>query len=320
VEIILKTHCLAVLPLITEPPVRETMFAKSEKLGNSDPVRTSLQKLLDIAASPNLLGPLPLKEEKTLTLSGRWRSAKMPAGLKKEKMMRYVVDEPLTAFAEAFRSVKLTVDISGSIRDQKVIGITSTLPNEGKSTVASNFAQSIALAGKKVILVDGDLRNPTLTRALARDAKAGWKEVLAGMVDLQKAISLDGGTNLAFLPAVIGQRSAYTNEILASDAFRVLIDNLRSIYDYVIIDFPPLAPVVDVRAALHVVDSFLYVIEWGKTGRSLVERQLAAAPELHERLLGVIFNKTNVKLFERYESLGYYHKQYYGSYGYSNLN
>ena len=59
----------------------------------------------------------------------------MPAVLKKEKMMRYVVDEPLSAFAEAFRSIKLTVDISGSIRDQKVIGITSTLPNEGKSTV-----------------------------------------------------------------------------------------------------------------------------------------------------------------------------------------
>jgi succinoglycan biosynthesis transport protein ExoP len=89
-------------------------------------------------------------------------------------------------------------------------------------------------------------------------------------------------------------------------------------FDYIVIDFPPLAPVVDVRAALHVVDSFLYVVEWGKTSRHLVERQLEAAPELRERLLGVILNKTNVKLFERYESLGYYHKQYYGSYGYTS--
>jgi succinoglycan biosynthesis transport protein ExoP len=317
VETILKTHCLAVLPLITEPQQREKLASKSEEPGNSDPVRTSLKKLLDIAASPSLLGPLPL-ETKASTLSDRWRNAKMPAILKKEKMMRYVVDEPLSAFAEAFRSIKLTVDISGSIRDQKVIGITSTLPNEGKSTVSTNLAQSIALAGKKVILVDGDLRNPTLTRALARDAKAGWREVIAGKVDLQEAIFLDEATNLAFLPAVIGQRSAYTNEVLASDAFRVMIDKLRTMFDYVIIDFPPLAPVVDVRAALHVVDSFLYVVEWGKTSRSLVERQLEAAPELHERLLGVILNKTNVKLFERYERLGYYHKQYYGSYGYTS--
>jgi polysaccharide biosynthesis transport protein len=318
VETILKTHCLAVLPLIMEPQAGENMFAKSEKLGDSDPVRTSLRKLLDIAASPSLLGPLPL-ETKASTLSDRWRNAKMPAVvLKKEKMMRYVVDEPLSAFAEAFRSIKLTVDISGSIRDQKVIGITSTLPNEGKSTVSTNLAQSIALAGKNVILVDGDLRNPTLTRALARDAKAGWREVIAGKIDLQEAICLDGVTKLAFLPIVIGQRSPYTNEVLASDAFRVMIDKLRTMFDYIVIDFPPLAPVVDVRAALHVVDSFLYVVEWGKTSRNLVERQLEAAPELHERLLGVILNKTNVKLFERYESLGYYHKQYYGSYGYTS--
>jgi succinoglycan biosynthesis transport protein ExoP len=232
--------------------------------------------------------------------------------------MRYVVDEPLSAFAEGFRSIKLAVDISGSIRDQKVIGVTSTLPNEGKSTVSSNFAQSIALAGKKVLLVDGDLRNPTLTRALVGDAKAGWREVLAGNADLANTVCLDGETNLAFLPAVIGRRSAYTNEVLASDAFRVLVDNLRSIYDYVIIDFPPLAPVVDVRAALHVVDSFLYVVEWGKTSKSLVERQLAVAQELHERLLGVVLNKTNVKLFQRYETTGYYDKQYYGSYGYTD--
>ena len=318
VETELKTHCLAVLPLLTEPQPSENIDSKSENPGNSDPVRSSLQKLLDIAASPNLLGPLPL-ETKAGTLTDRWRNAKMPAVLKKEKMMRYVVDEPLSAFAEAFRSIKLTVDISGSIRDQKVIGITSTLPNEGKSTVSTNLAQSIALAGKNVILIDGDLRNPTLTRALARDVKVGWREVIAGNVDLQKAIVVDQATNLAFLPAVTGQRSAYTNEVLASDTFRVMIDNLKTIFDYIIIDFPPLAPVVDVRAALHVVDSFLYVVEWGKTSRSLVERQLAAAPELHERLLGVILNKTNIRLFERYESLGYYHKQYYGSYGYSNL-
>lgn len=319
VETILKTHCLAVLPLIMEPRQHGDMVSRRKDPGGSDSARTSLRKVLDIAASPNLLGPLPAA--KAQTLSDRWRNAKIPAVvLNKEKMMRYVVEEPLSAFAEAFRSIKLTVDISGSIRDQKVIGVTSTLPHEGKSTVSSNLAQSIALAGKKVILIDGDLRNPTLTRALAGDAKAGWKEVLAGKSDLAKTTRLDDETNLAFLPAVIGQRSAYTNEILASDAFRILIDNLRSTFDYVIIDFPPLAPVVDVRAALHVVDSFLYVVEWGKTSRALVERQLAIAPELHERLLGVVLNKTNVRLFERYESLGYSHQQYYGGYGYSNAS
>ena len=314
VEDVLKTHCLAVLPLLTEAqPDKETVSRSKHPNINTDPglsktVRTSLQKLL--VGSPDLPhgtkgGFAPGK-------------ASTPAGLKKEKLMRYVVDEPLSAFAEAFRSIKVTADISGSIRNHKVIGVTSTLPREGKSTVSSNLAQSIAHAGNKVILVDGDLRNPTLTRSLAQDVKVGLMEVLAGKVGLQEAVCFDEETNLAFLPVVLGPRSPYTNEVLASDAFRQLLDNLRKTFDYIIIDFPPVAPVVDVRAALQVVDSFVYVVEWGKTKMSLVERQMAAAPELHERLLGVILNKTNVKLLERYEGLrgGYYHKKYYGRYGY----
>ena len=156
-------------------------------------------------------------------------------------------------------------------------------------------------------------RRGTNTVLTSIDVQSG-----TGKVGLQEAVCFDEETNLAFLPVVLGPRSPYTNEVLASDAFRQLIDNLRKTFDYIIIDFPPVAPVVDVRAALQVVDSFVYVVEWGKTKMSLVERQMAAAPELHERLLGVILNKTNVKLLERYEGLrgGYYHKKYYGRYGY----
>ena len=83
--------------------------------------------------------------------------------------MRHVIDEPLSAFAEAFRSIKVAADISGS----HVIGITSTVPGEGKSTVSSNLAELIAHAGKRMIVLDGDLRNPALTRALAPNAKVG---------------------------------------------------------------------------------------------------------------------------------------------------
>lgn len=317
VEGVLNTHCLAVLPLLTEPQPPKQAVSETQTAGGSDQVRTSLQKVLEIVGAPNIPPPRATKGSFSLD---RWRDASIPALLTKEKMMRYVVDEPLSAFAEAFRSIKVTADISGSIRNHKVIGVTSTLPKEGKSTVSSNLAQSIAHAGKNVILIDGDLRNPTLTRSLAPHVKAGLREVLAGKASLQEVTCLDSATNLAFLPAVMSLRSPYTNEILASDAFRQLIDNLRKTYDYIIIDFPPVAPVVDVRAALQVVDSFIYVVEWGKTSMVVVERQMAAVPELQERLLGVVLNKTNVKLFERYEGLyaGYYHKPYYGRYGYTS--
>lgn len=238
----------------------------------------------------------------------------------KREFLRYVVEEPLSAFAEALRSVKVAADINRDIKDNRVIGITSTVPKEGKSTVSSNFAQLIAHAGKRAILVDGDLRNPTLTRSLMPDAKVGLLEVISGRVPLASAISIDEQSGLAFLPAVIETRLLHTNEILASDALKRLVETLRKSYDYVIIDLPPVAPVVDVRATTHIVDSYIYVVEWGKTGINLVQHQLASMPEVHSRLLGVVLNKANLKVLERYEYYygSYYHKKYYSRYGYGS--
>ena len=164
--------------------------------------------------------------------------------------------------------------------------MTSTLPQEGKSTVSSNFAQSVAYGGKNVILIDCDLRNPTLTRSLAPSAKTGLIEVLAGKIELQDAICVDGVTKLAFLPVVLRSRLLYSNEILASDVFKRLIDDLRKKYDYIIIDLPPIAPVVDARAAAHVVDSFIYVVEWGRTKVSFVQRRLDSVPEISRSYVG----------------------------------
>jgi succinoglycan biosynthesis transport protein ExoP len=228
--------------------------------------------------------------------------------------MHQVIDEPLSAFAEAFRSIKVAADISGSRKNNKVIGITSTVPGEGKSTVSSNLAQLMAHAGKQVILLDGDLRNPSVSRSLASNSKAGLLEVLDQRVALADAIYKDERTGLDFLPAVVGSPIAHTNEILASEAFKNLIDSLRKVYDYVIIDFPPIAPVVDVRATTQIIDSYIYVVEWGKTRTNLVQHQLQNFPELVDSLLGVVLNKADVSVLQRYETYygRYYYKNYYG--------
>jgi len=236
----------------------------------------------------------------------------------KREFLRYVVEEPLSSFAEALRSVKVAADINRDIKDNRVIGVTSTIPKEGKSTVSANLAQLIAHAGKRAILIDGDLRNPTLTRAMVPDAKVGLLEVMAGKIALSGAILTDEKTGLDVLPAVIEPRLLHTNEILGSDALKRLIDGLRKSYDYIIIDLPPVAPVVDVRATVNIVDCYVYVVEWGRTGINLVQHQLAGMPEIHNRLLGVVLNKANVKVLERYEYYygSYYHKKYYSRYGY----
>ena len=233
---------------------------------------------------------------------------------------RQVVDEPLSAFAEGVRAIKVATDISRSIKQNKVIGITSSLPNEGKSVVATNFAELIAQGGSKVILIDGDLRNPTLTRRLVSKPDVGLLQVIGGKCELRQAIYFDSQTHLAFLPAVIESRLAHSSEILASEAFGRLIDQLREVFDYIIIDFPPLAPVVDVRATTNIVDSYVFVVEWGRTRIKMVQRQLDSAPEICDRLLGVVLNKADTKMLNRYEDYYgsyYYKKDYYAAYGYT---
>ena len=284
VEQILKTNCLTVLP---------TVKGINSPTSASDGTQNSAAKRIGSA------------KEFNRKISG---------------LFRHVIDQPLSAFAEGFRAVKVAADISGSIKKNKVIGVTSSLPHEGKSIVASNFAELIAHAGRKAILIDGDLRNPTLSRRLVSKADVGLLEVIGGKIELREAIYTDNLSGLAFLPAVIESRLAHSSEILASEVFGQLIDGLRKSYDYIIIDLPPLAPVVDARATTNIVDSYVFVIEWGRTRINMVQRQLGSAPEIFDRLLGVVLNKANVKILERYEGYYgryYYKKNYYARYGYT---
>ena len=119
------------------------------------------------------------------------------------------------------------------------------------------LAQLCANAGARVILVDCDLRKRSLSRDLAPDARRGLIEVLMEAVTLDEVILSDPSTKLSFLPAVVTSRLVHTSEVLASAAMKRLFSRLRESYDYVIVDLSPLVPVVDVRAATHLVDAYI---------------------------------------------------------------
>ncbi|MCA1433517.1 polysaccharide biosynthesis tyrosine autokinase [Bradyrhizobium sp. BRP20] len=233
-------------------------------------------------------------------------------------LLRYVVDQPLSRFSEAIRSLKVSLDINSIVRENRVIAVTSALPNEGKSTISVNLAQLMAHGGARVILIDTDLRNPSLSRALLPTAKIGLLEVIAQKAPLEDACTLDPETSLSVLPVVVTSKLLHTNEILASKAMRELIATLKTKFDYVVLDLPPMAPVVDVRVTPSFVDSYVFVIEWGKTKADVVMHNLRASPAIHEKLLGVVLNKADTKLISRYESYQgrYYYQKYYSRYGY----
>jgi len=210
----------------------------------------------------------------------------------------------------------LAIDLDPTKTPSKVVGLTSTLPHEGKSTIAASLAQLLANSGKRVIVVDCDLRNPSLTANLAPNASAGITDILLSARPLKDTIWTDPETSLDFLPGK-GAPVSSTSDILCKDETKKLFDQLRATYDYVIVDLPPLAPIVDVRVTTALIDSFILVVEWGRTKSGVVEHALNHAPNVHDALLGVVLNKTDIKAMKRYASQfgAYYNDEHYIRYG-----
>lgn len=225
---------------------------------------------------------------------------------------------PLSRFAESIRAVKLAIDLNQSLSSNKIVGITSSLPNEGKSTIAASLAQLIAHAGKRVIVVDCDLRNPSLSANLAPTATSGLIEIISGAKQLDEATWHDKSTGLTLLPIAKKGPLFHTSELLSAEPTRALFDKLRASYDYVIVDLPPLAPIVDVRATTALVDCFVLVVEWGRTKIDVVQHALHTAPNVSEAILGAVLNKTDMNMLKRYDSYhsDYYNTEHYGRYGY----
>lgn len=229
-----------------------------------------------------------------------------------------IVESPFSAFAEAIRSIKVAIDLSPGRTGCKIIGFTSSLPNEGKSSIAVAVARLAAHAGARALLVDCDLKNPSLSRSLSPMAPSGLLEVVRGESTVEKTLWLDQATKMSFLPAVTKSRMAHSSEVLASEQTRAFFDSLRESYDYVVLDLPPLMPIVDVRASTRLVDSYVYVVEWGKTRVDFVEQALNSARGVYEHLLGVVLNKVDLRSMGRYDGGdSYYNHGQYHRYGYS---
>ena len=229
-------------------------------------------------------------------------------------MTNYVSRQPLSSFAEALRGAKVAADITLDAHGSKVIGVISCLPSEGKSTVSSNLSQLLALQGAPTLLIDGDMRNPGLTRSVARHASSGLVEVLMGEQRIEQAMMSDPDLpGLRVLPAAIKSRISHTSDLLTSQHMQRLLMLAREKFSYVIVDLPPVAPVVDVKAFASRVDGFVFVVEWGKTSRSLVKSILSANPAIREKCLGVVLNKAEMdqmKLYRAYGSSDYYYSSY----------
>jgi succinoglycan biosynthesis transport protein ExoP len=213
-----------------------------------------------------------------------------------------IVHSSFSRFAEAIQSIKLAADLLLPENSSKVIGLTSALPNEGKSTIAANFARLIARTGARTVLVDCDLRMSGVTKMLAPDANAGITEVIAGQSSLDETMWNDELTAMKFLPCRTGSKHVHPAEILGSDSARKVFRSLRESYEWVIVDLAPLGPVIDTQSTAGLLDSYVLVVEWGQTKCTIVSRALESAKDVNERLLGVVLNKVDLAQLQNYDS------------------
>jgi polysaccharide biosynthesis transport protein len=265
-------------------------------------IRTPRQ--LERLANVKCLGLLPeLAKNRSLSFSSPH----------KKEILERVAIAPASRFAETIRSIKVAADVSDMTHRPSVIAVTSAVKGEGKSTVCANLTRLIASTRNSVLLVDCDMRNPSLSRNIRASEKDNLIDVLIGRG------SLYGKGGMHFL-ASGAEKLPYgynTFELLGSQAMASLVDRAKDLYNYVILDLPPLIPLVDVRACANLADAFVLVVRWGETSESALKEALGLSPIVHDRLLGTILNRVNLKKINRFKEVDdvIYPETCYSNYG-----
>jgi receptor protein-tyrosine kinase len=208
--------------------------------------------------------------------------------------------------AEAYRQMRTNLQFIAVDHKPKVIAITSAVPAEGKSTTSLNLAAALAEAGSKVILVEADLRRPSLGKALGLSSDVGFTTTLIHKADVEDVVQ-SIGPNLDILTS--GPIPPNPSELLMTDQAKIIIGELREIYDYVIIDTPPLLPVTDgAQLAATIADATVLVYRAGKSSREAVKRCLIVLDNVGVKPVGAILNMITKQRGSYYDySYGYYY-------------
>jgi capsular exopolysaccharide synthesis family protein len=227
------------------------------------------------------------------------------------------INNPRSALSEALRTTRVSIQLSGADMNAKSFLISSTQPNEGKSTVAINLAYTFAGAGERVMLIDADLRKPRLHKLFQDQAhdNPGLSKYLAGVVDRPQFCQASDEKNLYFIPA--GPIPPNPVELLASHRFKRLMEFLHKKFDRIIVDGPPHHGFADVLVLCRNVGGLILVSAVGESTRSNIRQFKKAVLNIHGTILGCIINKVN--LTKRYGYRSYYrYYQAYSSYSYDD--
>ncbi len=236
------------------------------------------------ATGASILGVLPVSED-----------------LNEENIVNGDTDDHIAQ--ESIRQLRTNLRFVNVDTPPRSFIVTSAVPGEGKSTVSLSLARSLADAGSPVILIDADLRRPTVAKKLKLDAKVGLTQVLAGQVEIANAVHQLGDSNLFVLPA--GRIPPNPSELLGSDKMRQLIKELSEEF-IVVVDVPPLLPVTDASLLSNSVDGVILVGSIGRSHREQMTEASSILKKVNANLFGLVLNRAPRKgLGNSYYGFGY---------------
>lgn len=281
-----------------------------------------LDGLIRTAADAEIVSGLPVLAVAPLLVA-------RPGDGKPEEM---VIRKPRSALADGLRSLRTAIELSAASADGaatdgaataegeaagrgKIIMVTSSTPQEGKTFISVSLARLYARLDKRVLLVDCDVHRARAHAALGLPNQVGLMEVAAGVAALDDALQRDELTPLDVLTAGVGPEG--TAEVLTSRATRDLLERLATRYDRIIIDSPPVLAVSDVRALAPLADSVVYLIRWNATPRDAVRNGLRVLRDSGARLAGVALSQVDARRYDRYAygDYGSYYGRYANYYG-----
>ena len=214
---------------------------------------------------------------------------------------------PKSPIAEAYRSIRTNIEFSNIDKHIKIITITSTQPNEGKSTVISNLAAAFAsLENKRVLIIDGDLRNPSVHKMFGVSNLNGITDILLGEKDVDKCLEKTKIKGLDILK--VGKVPPNPSEMLQSNKMRNFIEVIKEYYDYVFIDAPPVGVVADASIISQYSDGVILLVGSNETDIDAAKVSKERLENVGANILGVVLNK-----FESEGSAYGYYGYYYGN-------
>ncbi len=216
-----------------------------------------------------------------------------------------ILSQPKSQFAEAFRSLRTSLLLSSTGHPPKFIVLTSATPSEGKTTAASNLAAILAQRDTRVLLIDGDLRRPNIHHRFGLNGKIGLTTVLTGATKLEETVqTVNEIPNLDILPS--GPVPPFPTEMLSSGAMEAILKRCGEIYDYIVIDSPPILSVTDGVILARQADAVILVVRHGKSSKHVVRRARDILLRSGAGITGIVLNAVDLNSPE-----------YYGYYGYS---